>query len=89
MCMVFLFLCRKLTIVSDLNPGMFPLNTNTYPVTRGMRVQSAGIIVGCFIGIVSQIRLWRVISGRKKSERAAKEDEEEQRGKEEDEAGKK
>ncbi|KAL2754648.1 hypothetical protein ACRALDRAFT_1063439 [Sodiomyces alcalophilus JCM 7366] len=46
----------------DLNEDLFPLGTNTYPVTRGIRVEIAAIILISVAGIFSQIRLWRVIN---------------------------
>ncbi|KAK2766166.1 hypothetical protein FQN54_007682 [Arachnomyces sp. PD_36] len=70
-----------------LNPDVFPLNTSTYPITRGIRVELAGIVVTCFIGIISQVKLWKVIRERRKARMSAKADEEEQRDREEEEVG--
>lgn len=77
----------KLTIAAGLNPDIFPLNTTTYPITRGIRVELACIVVACFIGIISQVKLWKVIRERRKAKLAAKADEEQQRDREEEEAG--
>ncbi|EXJ91064.1 hypothetical protein A1O1_04171 [Capronia coronata CBS 617.96] len=44
-----------------LNGDLFPLNTNTYPQTRGIRVEIAIVVIGTIIGLLSQIKLWRVI----------------------------
>ncbi|VUC33548.1 unnamed protein product [Clonostachys rosea] len=47
--------------VWGLNKNLFPLGADTYPVTKGIRVQSAAIIIIFFVGVVSQIKLWRVV----------------------------
>jgi hypothetical protein len=48
-----------------LNPEQFPLETNTYPITRGIRVEIACIIVVFLLGLVSQFKLWKVIKARR------------------------
>jgi hypothetical protein len=58
---------------TDLNPDVFPLNTTTYPLTKGIRVELAGVVVLCVFAIVSQLRLWRIIK-----ERRTKREEDEQ-----------
>ncbi|KAJ4524618.1 hypothetical protein ABEF92_004657 [Exophiala dermatitidis] len=50
----------------DLNDNLFPLNTDTYPQTRGMRVEIAVVVIGTIIGLLSQIKLWKVIKSRQK-----------------------
>lgn len=74
-------------LVTGLNPEVFPLHTNTYPITRGIRVELACIVVACLLGIISQVKLWKVIRERRKAKLAAKADEEQQRDREEEEAG--
>lgn len=54
----------------DLNDDLFPLGTETYPVTRGIRVQLAAIVLLTAAGVFSQIRLWRIIR-RQNAERDA------------------
>lgn len=49
----------------NLNDNLFPLNTNTYPITRGIKVELAIIVLICFIGVVSQFKLWKVIKDRR------------------------
>ncbi|KAJ6263990.1 hypothetical protein Dda_0129 [Drechslerella dactyloides] len=44
-----------------LNENIFPLGTNTYPLTRGIRVEIAAIVVITGFGIISQMKLWQVI----------------------------
>ncbi|CRG87205.1 Myb-like protein X [Talaromyces islandicus] len=53
-----------------LNDDVFPLNTTTYPLTRGIRVELAAIIVVCFLGVLSQFRLWKVIRDRRQKQEA-------------------
>ena len=51
---------------SDINSDQFPLHTDTYPLTRGMKVEIAGIIILFLIGLVAQIKLSKVLKERKK-----------------------
>lgn len=58
---------------------MFPLNTNTYPITRNIRVESAIIIIITVFGIIAQLRLWKVIKERRNKEAEAKREAEKQK----------
>ncbi|UKZ88287.1 uncharacterized protein TrAFT101_004049 [Trichoderma asperellum] len=49
----------------NLNGDLFPLGTDTYPITRGIRVETAVIVIICLIGISSQMKLWRVVRDRR------------------------
>ena len=49
-----------------LNKDIFPLGTTTYPHTRGIRVELAGIIFICLLGVVSQMRLWKIVRDRRR-----------------------
>ncbi|USP78545.1 uncharacterized protein yc1106_05819 [Curvularia clavata] len=44
-----------------LNDSTFPLNTNTYPVTKNIKAELAGVVIIAAAGIVSQLRVWRMI----------------------------
>ncbi|KAI1828299.1 hypothetical protein F4861DRAFT_176316 [Xylaria intraflava] len=59
----------------NLNAGLFPANLDTYPLTKGIRVEIALAVVFTILGIISQLKLWRVIQQRraKKAEEQAKE----------------
>ncbi|KAF5639887.1 sulfite exporter family [Fusarium sp. NRRL 52700] len=59
--------------VWELNDDLFPLGANTYPVTKGIRVETAGIIIIFLFGIISQIKLWKIVREKrvKKAEEAA------------------
>lgn len=43
--------------VWDLNENIFPLGTDTFPMTRGIRVEIAAIVIICCFGIISQMKL--------------------------------
>lgn len=62
----------------SLNDKQFPLETNTYPITRGIRVEIACIVVVFLLGLVSQFKLWKVIKARR-----AKNEEERKRAEDE------
>ncbi|KAF5232383.1 hypothetical protein FANTH_13002 [Fusarium anthophilum] len=57
--------------VWELNDDLFPLGANTYPVTKGIRVETAAIIIIFLFGIISQIKLWKLV--REKREKKAEE----------------
>ncbi|KAK1250062.1 hypothetical protein MKX08_010065 [Trichoderma sp. CBMAI-0020] len=49
----------------NLNGDLFPLGADTYPITRGIRVEIAVIVIICLVGIVCQMRLWRMVRDRR------------------------
>ncbi|KAM0562209.1 hypothetical protein ACHAPJ_002654 [Fusarium lateritium] len=63
--------------VWELNDELFPLGAHTYPVTKGIRVETAAIVIICLFGIISQIKLWKIV--REKREKKAEEAAEGQR----------
>ena len=44
----------------NLNDDLFPLNTDAFPLTRDIKVEIAAIVIGTIIGILSQLKLWKV-----------------------------
>jgi hypothetical protein len=71
----------------NLNGTLFPVGATTYPLTRGLRVEIAAIVIISLAGIASQAKLWNVIK-RRREERAAIQLEEETRlQREEEEVG--
>ncbi|EHK96030.1 hypothetical protein M7I_8296 [Glarea lozoyensis 74030] len=48
-----------------LNDNLFPLGATTYPLTRGIKVEIAAIIVISIVGILSQMKLWKIIRDRR------------------------
>ncbi|KAK4869630.1 hypothetical protein LT330_006012 [Penicillium expansum] len=55
-----------------LNENVFPLRTDTYPVTRGIRVELAATIIIAVLGVISQVRLWNLIKERRAKEEASR-----------------
>ncbi|RMZ90220.1 hypothetical protein DV736_g2544, partial [Chaetothyriales sp. CBS 134916] len=55
-----------------LNDNIFPLGTSTYPITRGTRVESIVILLGTIIGVMSQIRLWKIVRDKQHKREEAK-----------------
>ncbi|KAI0180199.1 hypothetical protein GGR52DRAFT_231832 [Hypoxylon sp. FL1284] len=68
----------------NLNDNLFPLAADTYPLTKGVRVEIAVIVVLTILGIISQLRLWRVIQQHR--EKRAEEQAEFERMRDEEEA---
>lgn len=60
----------------NLNSDLFPLNTTTYPLTRGIRVEIAVIVIGTIVGVISQLKLWKVIRERRREKEAVRLEEE-------------
>ncbi|KAE8148590.1 hypothetical protein BDV25DRAFT_141643 [Aspergillus avenaceus] len=58
-----------------LNEDIFPLGTNTYPVTRNIRVELAATVIVAILGVISQLRLWKVIRERRQKENEIREKE--------------
>lgn len=56
----------------NLNDKLFPVGVDTYPVTRGMKVELAVTMLIAAAGVVSQMRLWRVIKEKKEEREEAK-----------------
>jgi hypothetical protein len=52
-------------IALDLNSNTFPLSTNTYPITRGIRVEVACTVLIFLLGLVSQLKLWKLVKERR------------------------
>ena len=66
---------KILTNTTALNDKIFPLNTNTYPINRNIRVELAVTVIVALLGLVSQLRLWKVIRQRRRNEAKAREEE--------------
>src|SRR5699024_11192708 len=45
----------------QINGTLFPLGADTYPVTKGIRVETAAIVIIALVGIISQIKLWIIV----------------------------
>ena len=62
-----------------LNDKLFPLLLDTYPITRGMRVEIAGIVVFAFFGVLSQLKIWKVIQTKRRAREAERAEQNRQR----------
>lgn len=49
-----------------LNSKIFPFGTDTYPLTKGLRIEIAVIVLGAVAGAMSQMRLWAVLQERQR-----------------------
>ncbi|EAT83545.2 hypothetical protein SNOG_09353 [Parastagonospora nodorum SN15] len=49
----------------SLNDDIFPLNTNTYPLTKNIKAELAGIVIISVFGVVSQLRVWNMVKERR------------------------
>ncbi|GAP89794.1 putative sulfite exporter family protein [Rosellinia necatrix] len=67
----------------NLNKGLFPYEANTYPLTKGIRVEIALTVVFAIIGIISQLKLWKVIQERRAKKLAQQTEAQRQRDEEE------
>ncbi|KAL4753006.1 hypothetical protein BDW72DRAFT_43200 [Aspergillus terricola var. indicus] len=67
-----------------LNDGIFPLGTETFPVTRYIKVELAVTVIVAIMGVISQLRLWKVV--RERRARVSEKLQEEQRQRDEAEA---
>ncbi|TVY40851.1 hypothetical protein LSUB1_G004614 [Lachnellula subtilissima] len=70
-----------------LNNNLFPVGATTYPLTRGIKVEIAAIIVIFLAGIVSQMKLWKVIKERREERAVERLADERTMAKEEENAG--
>ena len=72
----------------DLNDNLFPVGATTYPLTRGMKVEIAAIVVIFFAGIISQMKIWKVIKQLREQRAAERLEDERTVQKEEENVGK-
>ncbi|KAK3647557.1 hypothetical protein LTR56_008051 [Elasticomyces elasticus] len=49
----------------SLNGNAFPINTSTYPITRGIRVEIACTVIMASFGVMSQFKIWKVVKERR------------------------
>ncbi|RMX90714.1 hypothetical protein D0868_14414 [Hortaea werneckii] len=63
----------------DLNDEEFPINTNTYPITRGIKVEIACTFILFVLGVLSQLKIWKIVRERRAKKVAEKTREDEDR----------
>ncbi|TPX09772.1 uncharacterized protein E0L32_008963 [Thyridium curvatum] len=56
----------------DLNGNLFPLGADTYPLTKGIKVELAATVIICLAGIVSQLKLWKIVKERRSKKEETK-----------------
>ncbi|RYP62568.1 hypothetical protein DL770_009565 [Monosporascus sp. CRB-9-2] len=66
-----------------LNKDLFPPSATTYPQTKVIRVETALIVIFTMLGVISQLKLWRVVQERRATRAAELEEEKRQRDLEE------
>lgn len=72
----------------DLNHDLFPPHYDRpYPITRGIRVETICTIIVFILGIMSQMKIWKVIKDRKDKKAMALLDEEQRRDQAEENLG--
>ena len=49
-----------------LNDNLYPLGTTSFPLTRGIRVEIIIIVLATIIGVISQIKLWKIVRDKQK-----------------------
>ncbi len=60
----------------NLNANLFPINTSNYPITKGLKAETAMIVLLCLIGVISQLKFWnRVKDRREETERDGRDEE--------------
>jgi hypothetical protein len=70
-----------------LNDDIFPLNTNTYPLTKNIKAELAGVVIIAVFGIVSQLRVWNMVKERREKSAAQELEKQEEKDREEEAQG--
>ena len=74
----------------DLNEDLFPVKySQPYPITRGIRVEIACTILLFLLGIMSQMKIWKIVKNRRDEKAAAQRREDERRDLAEENLGRK
>jgi hypothetical protein len=71
----------------NLNDDIFPLNTNTYPLTKNIKAELAGVVIIAVFGIVSQLRVWNLVKERREKSAAQELERQQEKDREEEELG--
>ncbi|CAE7007768.1 hypothetical protein PTNB73_00101 [Pyrenophora teres f. teres] len=73
----------------NLNDNIFPLNTTTYPLTKNMKAELAGVVIIALAGIVSQMRVWKIVKEHRTKTAAQQLERQQDLDREEEERGRK
>ena len=80
----------KLTYRTGLNDDLFPLHYHQkYPITRGIRVEIAAIIIICLAGVMSQLKVWKIVKQRREERASEQRRKEHERNLSDEEQGRK
>lgn len=71
----------------NLNDNIFPLNTNTYPLTKNIKAELAGVVIIAAFGVVSQLRVWNMVKERRQKNAAQELEKQEEKDKQEEAQG--
>jgi hypothetical protein len=74
---------------ADLNDDIFPLNTDTYPVTKNIKAELAGVVIIAVVSIVSQMRVWKLVKEHRAKTAAQQLERQADQDREEEELGRK
>jgi hypothetical protein len=71
----------------SLNDDIFPLNTNTYPLTKNIKAELAGVVIIAVFGVVSQLRVWNLVKEHREKSAAQELEKQQEKEREEEERG--
>jgi hypothetical protein len=71
----------------NLNEDVFPLNTTTYPVTKNIKAELAGVVIITVFGVVSQLRVWNLVKDRRAASAVQEQEKQEELDRVEEENG--
>lgn len=74
---------------ADLNENIFPLDTNTYPVTKNIKAELAGVVIIAVFGVVSQMRVWKIVKEHRTKSAAQQLEQQQDQEREEESLGRK
>lgn len=74
----------------NLNRGLFPFQYDgPYPITRGIRVETACIFILFVLGVMSQMKVWQIVRQRREQRAAEQKRQEQEREKADEDLGRK
>ncbi|KAF2796318.1 hypothetical protein K505DRAFT_323415 [Melanomma pulvis-pyrius CBS 109.77] len=73
----------------NLSPDIFPLFTNTYPMTKAMRAELACVVLFSIFGMISQLKLWKIVKERREKSATARLERDQRSAQEEEALGRK
>ncbi|KAF1915728.1 hypothetical protein BDU57DRAFT_452279 [Ampelomyces quisqualis] len=71
----------------SLNDDIFPLNTSTYPLTKNIKAELAGVVIIAVFGVISQLRVWNMVKERREKNAAQQLEQQQEKERQEEERG--